>query len=107
MWDVSRWYFPFLVSSMTMTAVGDAAFDMIKEIRRQFKEIPGLLEGKAKPDTARCVDIATRAALRKMITPGALAVLSPVIIGFSRTKSPWWNVRWCTYMLCYDGFNDV
>ena len=74
--------FPFLVSSMTMNAVGDAAFDMIKEIRRQFKEIPGLLEGKAKPDTARCVDIATRAALRKMIAPGALAVLSPVIIGF-------------------------
>ncbi len=74
--------FPFLVSSMTMTAVGDAAFDMIKEIRRQFKEIPGLLEGKARPDTARCVDIATRAALRKMIAPGALAVLSPVIIGF-------------------------
>ena len=52
---------------MTMTAVGDAAFDMIKEIRRQFKEIPGLLEGKAKPDTAKCVDIA---ALRKMILPG-------------------------------------
>ena len=74
--------FPFLVSSMTMTAVGDAAFDMIKEVRRQFKEIPGLLEGKAKPDTARCVDIATRAALRKMIAPGALAVLSPVVIGF-------------------------
>ncbi len=74
--------FPFLVSSMTMTAVGDAAFDMIKEVRRQFKEIPGLLEGKAKPDTARCVDIATRAALRKMIAPGTLAVLSPVIIGF-------------------------
>ncbi|MDC1356342.1 sodium-translocating pyrophosphatase [Pseudomonadota bacterium] len=74
--------FPFLVSSMTMTAVGDAAFDMIKEVRRQFKEIPGLLEGKAKPDTARCVDIATRAALRKMIAPGSLAVLSPVIIGF-------------------------
>ena len=74
--------FPFLVSSMTMTAVGDAAFDMIKEVRRQFKEIPGLLEGKAKPDTARCVDIATRAALRKMIAPGTLAVLSPVVIGF-------------------------
>ena len=74
--------FPFIVSSMTMTAVGDAAFDMIKEIRRQFKEIPGLLEGKAKPDTARCVDIATRAALRKMIAPGSLAVLSPVVIGF-------------------------
>ncbi|MDA0763312.1 MAG: sodium-translocating pyrophosphatase [Proteobacteria bacterium] len=74
--------FPFLVSSMTMTAVGDAAFDMIKEVRRQFKEIPGLMEGKAKPDTARCIDIATKAALRKMIAPGALAVLSPVVIGF-------------------------
>ena len=74
--------FPFLVSAMTMTAVGDAAFDMIKEIRRQFKEIPGLLEGKAKPDTAKCVDIATQAALRKMILPGSLAVLAPVIIGF-------------------------
>ena len=74
--------FPFLVSSMTMTAVGDAAFDMIKEIRRQFKEIPGLLEGKAKPDTAKCVDIATQAALKKMILPGSLAVLAPVVIGF-------------------------
>ncbi|MGB1953599.1 MAG: sodium-translocating pyrophosphatase [Candidatus Puniceispirillum sp.] len=74
--------FPFLVSAMTMTAVGDAAFEMIVEVRRQFREIPGLLEGKAKPDTARCVDIATRAALRKMILPGALAVLAPVIIGF-------------------------
>jgi K(+)-stimulated pyrophosphate-energized sodium pump len=74
--------FPFLVSSMTMRAVGDAAFEMIEEVRRQFREIPGLLEGKAKPDTARCVDIATRAALRKMIVPGALAVLAPVVIGF-------------------------
>ena len=74
--------FPFIVSSMTMTAVGDAAFDMIKEIRRQFKEIPGLLEGKAKPDTAKCVDIATQAALRKMILPGSLAVLAPVVVGF-------------------------
>ncbi len=74
--------FPFLVSALTMTAVGDAAFDMIKEIRRQFKEIPGLLEGKAKPDTAKCVDIATQAALRKMILPGSLAVLAPVVVGF-------------------------
>ena len=75
--------FPFIVSSITMTAVGDAAFEMIIEVRRQFKEIPGLMEGKAKPDTARCVDIATRAALRRMILPGSLAVLAPVIIGFS------------------------
>ena len=74
--------FPFLVSAMTMTAVGDAAFDMIVEVRRQFKEIPGLLEGKAKPDTARCVEIATQAALRKMILPGSMAVLAPVVIGF-------------------------
>ncbi len=74
--------FPFLVSAMTMTAVGDAAFEMIVEVRRQFREIPGLLEGSGKPDTARCVDIATRAALRKMILPGSMAVLAPVIIGF-------------------------
>ena len=75
--------FPFLVSSMTMTAVGEAAFDMIKEIRRQFKEIPGLLEGTAEPDTERCVDIATKAALRHMIPPGVLAVAAPVVVGFS------------------------
>jgi len=74
--------FPFLIAAMTMTAVGDAAFDMIKEIRRQFKEIPGLLEGNAKPDNARCIDIATQAALKKMIIPGILAVVTPVIIGF-------------------------
>ncbi len=75
--------FPFLVSSMTMTAVGDAAFDMINEIRRQFREIEGLLQGKASPDTDRCVDIATKAALRRMIPPGVLAVAAPVVVGFS------------------------
>jgi K(+)-stimulated pyrophosphate-energized sodium pump len=74
--------FPFLVSALTMRAVGDAAFDMIKEIRRQFKEIPGLMEGKAKPDSGRCVDIATQAALRKMVLPGVLAVSAPVVVGF-------------------------
>ena len=74
--------FPFLVSSLTMTAVGDAAFDMIKEVRRQFKEIPGLLEGTAEPDTERCVDIATTAALKKMILPGVLAVSAPAVVGF-------------------------
>ena len=75
--------FPFLVSSITMTAVGDAAFDMIKEIRRQFKEIDGLLEGKAEPETERCVDIATKAALKRMVLPGVLAVAAPVVVGFS------------------------
>ena len=74
--------FPFIVSSLTMRAVGDAAFEMIHEIRRQFRDIPGLLEGTAKPDTARCVDIATTAALKKMILPGVLAVLAPVLVGF-------------------------
>ncbi len=75
--------FPFLVSSMTMNAVGDAASDMIKEIRRQFKEIPGLMEGTAKPDNQRCIEIATDAALKRMIAPGSLAVLAPVVVGFT------------------------
>ena len=73
---------PFLIAAITMTAVGEAAFDMINEIRRQFREIPGLLEGTAEPDTAKCVDIATTAALRRMILPGAIAVLAPVVVGF-------------------------
>ncbi|MDQ6999483.1 MAG: sodium-translocating pyrophosphatase [Mariprofundus sp.] len=74
--------FPFLVAALTMTAVGDAAFEMIKEIRRQFHEIPGLMEGKAEPDHAKCIEIATNAALKKMILPGVLAVSAPVVIGF-------------------------
>jgi len=73
---------PFLISAITMTAVGDAAFEMINEIRRQFREIDGLLEGKAEPDTAKCVDIATTAALKKMILPGIIAVSAPVFVGF-------------------------
>ena len=73
---------PFLIASITMTAVGDAAFEMIREIRRQFREIKGLMEGEAEPDTARCVDIATTAALKKMILPGAIAVAVPPLVGF-------------------------
>ena len=72
---------PFLIGAMTMEAVGDAAFEMINEIRRQFREITGLLEGTAKPDTARCVDIATTAALKKMVPPGVLAVAAPWVVG--------------------------
>jgi K(+)-stimulated pyrophosphate-energized sodium pump len=72
---------PFLFSSLAMKAVGEAAMDMIEEVRRQFREIPGLLEGTAKPDTARCVDISTKAALRKMVLPGAMAVITPVAVG--------------------------
>jgi len=73
---------PFLVSSITMTAVGDAAFEMINEIRRQFKEIKGLMEGKADPDSEKCVEIATKAALKKMMLPGVIAVSMPAIVGF-------------------------
>jgi K(+)-stimulated pyrophosphate-energized sodium pump len=72
---------PFLFSSFAMKAVGSAAFEMIEEVRRQFREIPGLLEGKARADYARCVDISTAAAIRQMIAPGLLAVLTPVFFG--------------------------
>jgi len=73
---------PVLIASITMTAVGDAAMEMIQEIRRQFREIPGLLEGTAEPDNAKCIDIATRAALRRMLLPGVIAVAAPPVIGF-------------------------
>ncbi|MFC1504798.1 sodium-translocating pyrophosphatase, partial [Spirochaetota bacterium] len=73
---------PFLFSSFAMKAVGEAAFEMISEVRRQFKEIPGLLEGTGKADYARCVDISTSAAIKRMILPGLLAVITPVIFGF-------------------------
>ncbi len=74
--------FPFLVASITMTAVGNAAFEMIQEIRRQFREIPGLLEGTGEPDAARCVDIATTSAIKRMLLPASLAVIGPVVVGF-------------------------
>jgi K(+)-stimulated pyrophosphate-energized sodium pump len=79
---------PFLFSSMAMKAVGDAAMDMIVEVRRQFREIPGLKEGKAEPDSARCVEISTQAALKQMVMPGALAVITPVVIGFGFGAEP-------------------
>ncbi len=73
---------PFLFSSMAMRAVGRAAFEMIEEVRRQFKSIPGLMEGKADADFATCVDISTKAALREMVAPGLMAVIVPVVVGF-------------------------
>jgi K(+)-stimulated pyrophosphate-energized sodium pump len=72
---------PFFVAALTMTAVGRAAAGMVDEVRRQFREIPGIMEGTAKPDSARCVDISTRAALREMILPGVTAVAAPVVVG--------------------------
>ena len=78
---------PFLFSSMAMRAVGRAAFEMIEEVRRQFKEIPGLMEGKAEAEFATCVDISTRAAIREMVAPGLLAVIVPVAVGFWDTAA--------------------
>ncbi|WP_456439155.1 sodium-translocating pyrophosphatase, partial [Caldithrix abyssi] len=74
---------PFLFSSFAMRAVGDAAFDMIEEVRRQFKEIPGLMEGKAEADYRKCVDISTAAAIKRMVVPGVLAIGTPVVFGFA------------------------
>ncbi len=75
-------FIPFLVSALSMTAVGEAAQEMIEEIRRQFREIPGLLEGTGKPDPASCIRIATDAAIKRMILPASVAVGSPAVIGF-------------------------
>ena len=73
---------PFLFSALTMQAVGRAAQGIVEEVRRQFREIPGLMEGTATPDSARCVDISTRSALREMILPGVMAVVAPIATGF-------------------------
>ncbi len=73
---------PFLFSALTMQAVGRAAQGIVEEVRRQFREIPGLMEGTATPDSARCVDISTRGALREMILPGVMAVVAPIATGF-------------------------
>jgi len=71
----------YFFTARTMEAVGNAAFSLIEEIRRQFREIPGLMEGKAKPEYARCVDISTKAALREMVIPGLMAVIVPLAVG--------------------------
>jgi len=77
---------PMMIAALTMRAVGRAAFGMVQEVRRQFREILGLMEGTAKPDTARCVEIATGAALKEMIVPGLSAVVLPPVIGFVMGK---------------------
>jgi K(+)-stimulated pyrophosphate-energized sodium pump len=73
---------PFVFSAMTMKSVGKAALDMVVEVRRQFKEIPGLMEGTGKPEYDKCVDISTKASLREMIAPGLLVLLSPILMGY-------------------------
>jgi len=72
---------PFFVAALTMSSVGKGAMDMVNEIRRQFKEIPGLMEGTGKPDSAKCIDISTQSALREMILPGVIAIAMPILIG--------------------------
>ena len=72
---------PFAFSALTMSAVGNAASEMIDEVRRQFREIPGIMEGKARPEYATCVDISTGAALKQMVVPGLIAVIVPVLVG--------------------------
>ncbi len=72
---------PFFVAALTMTSVGKGAMDMVNEIRRQFKEIPGLMEGTGKPDSAKCIDISTQSALREMVMPGVIAIVMPILIG--------------------------
>jgi K(+)-stimulated pyrophosphate-energized sodium pump len=73
---------PFYVAALTMTSVGNAVMEMVEEIRRQFREISGLMEGTSKPDSARCIDISTQAALKEMIAPGLVAFLTPIIVGW-------------------------
>jgi K(+)-stimulated pyrophosphate-energized sodium pump len=73
---------PYVFSAMTMTAVGKAAYQIVMEVRRQFREIPGLMEGTALPDYKTCVGISTQSALREMIMPGAIAVISPLLVGY-------------------------
>lgn len=73
---------PFIFSSLAIAAVGRAAMKMVEEVRRQFREIPGIMEGKAKPEYDKCVAISTQASIREMVTPGLIALLTPVIIGF-------------------------
>lgn len=73
---------PFLFSAMTMSSVGKAANEMIQEVRRQFRENPGIMDGTVKPDHARCVEISTGAALKEMVMPGILAIFAPVAVGF-------------------------
>jgi K(+)-stimulated pyrophosphate-energized sodium pump len=77
---------PFLIGSMTMSSVGRAAFIMIQEIRRQFRENPGIMEGTAEPDSAKCIEISTQAALKEMVIPSVTAVVAPILIGFVMGK---------------------
>ena len=91
---------PFLFAALTMEAVGDAANEMIEEVRRQFRTIAGIMEGKGKPDYAKCVDISTAAALKKMLLPGSLANL--IALRMANDRRIWWRFHlWSVPMLMW------
>ena len=73
---------PVVFSALAMNSVGKAAMEMVKEVRRQFKEIPGIMEGTGTPEYSKCVDISTQAALREMMLPGAITIIAPILVGF-------------------------
>ncbi|HKL03386.1 MAG TPA: V-type H(+)-translocating pyrophosphatase, partial [Cryomorphaceae bacterium] len=79
---------PVVFSALAMNSVGKAAMEMVKEVRRQFKEIPGIMEGTGKPEYAKCVDISTKAAIREMMLPGAITIITPIIVGFIMGMEP-------------------
>ena len=74
---------PFFFSSLAISAVGKAAMEMVREVRRQFREIPGIMEGTGKPEYEKCVEISTKASIREMVAPGALALIAPILVGFT------------------------
>lgn len=79
---------PVVFSALAMNSVGKAAMEMVKEVRRQFREIPGIMEGTGKPEYAKCVDISTKAAIREMMLPGAITIITPIIVGFVMGMEP-------------------
>ena len=79
---------PVVFSALAMKSVGKAAMEMVKEVRRQFKEIPGIMEGKGTPEYGKCVEISTQAALKEMMLPGAITIISPLVIGFTLGAEP-------------------
>ena len=96
----------FLFSALTMTAVGKAAIEMVEEVRRQFREFPGIMDRTQKPDYKRCVEISTHSSLKQMILPGVLAIIVPVAIGLWSVKALWRITCWCSCNRSFNGYND-
>ena len=84
---------PFLFSSQAISAVGKAASEMVAEVRRQFKEMPGILEGTTKPDYGKAVDISTKSALKGMVVPGLVVLVIPIVVGSPLGSNSSWSTR--------------